>query len=124
MYQSTRRLAAWIACIAMLFATLAPSAARAVAASPSGTWAEICSAAGIMVVQIADDPAGGSGGVTVKGAHGNECVFCTHGLDATGAEQYRLTGGAAGGITRPTLFYQSPSPLAVWACRQSRAPPF
>ncbi|WP_426104632.1 DUF2946 domain-containing protein [Massilia sp. TSP1-1-2] len=115
----TRRFAAWIACFAMLFAALAPSAAQAMAASRGDTWTEICSAAGVKMVK-----ADGADAQQVS-VHLEHCPFC-----ATHAPAIALLPGTASSMpllkgrdTHPSLFFQSPSPLAIWTLAQSRAPP-
>ena len=124
----TRRLAAWIACFAILLAALAPSISQAVAnakqQSGSG-WAEICSVAGIRFVQVdgATSDDGKSAGKAMQMEH---CAFCsTHagsvGLPPTSpALPLPVASGTA---IFPALYYQSPAPLFIWSTAQSRAPP-
>ncbi|WP_426191169.1 DUF2946 domain-containing protein [Massilia sp. DWR3-1-1] len=115
-----RRLAAWLACLAMLFGALAPTLSQAnAAAAPAGGWTQICSASGSRMVQLdmadpSQDP-----------VHLEHCPFC-----ATHADAVALPPGAAWSVplllpaaTHPVLFYQSPRPLAIWRAAQSRAPP-
>ncbi|MES2323526.1 MAG: DUF2946 domain-containing protein [Pseudomonadota bacterium] len=112
----TRRIAAWIACCAILFAALAPSISQAVTISQGGTWAEICSASGTRLVKI---DAGDTG------LHFAHCPFC-----ATHAAPLGLLPSAGFVLplleTResyPSLFYHAPRPLPIWTAAQSRAPP-
>lgn len=115
-----RRGAAWLACSAMLFAALAPAMSHATAARGSDVWTEICSAAGIKMVQTADgqgDPA--------DPAPVEHCDFC-----ATHPTHVALMPGKASSMPLllgrdcyPALFFQSPRPLAAWIHAQSRAPP-
>ncbi len=124
MYTMNRRFAAWIACFAILFAALAPSISHAMAASRGDAWTEICSAAGIKLVAVADgqgDPAD----VRSPTSHLEHCPFC-----ATDACSVSLLPGSAwsmpllkGRDTHPSLFFQASSPLAIWTLAQSRAPP-
>ena len=125
----TRRLAAWIACFAILLAALAPSISRAVAnakqESGSG-WAEICSVAGIRFVQLvqADDGAADekSGGKAMQMEH---CAFCSTHAGSVGLppSPVLLLPVALGSAIFPSLYYQSPAPLFMWSTAQSRAPP-
>lgn len=119
-----RRLAAWITCLAILFAALAPSISQAMAASSGGAWTEICSAAGITLVKVADgrgDPVD----APASSSHLEHCPFC-----ATHPSAVDLLPGSLWSIpllkgrdTHPSLFFQSPTPLAIWTLAQSRAPP-
>jgi hypothetical protein len=119
--QITRRVAAWIACLAMLFAALAPSFAQA---ARGGDWTEVCSAAGVKMVKTLP----GQGDPADPGSmdkHLEHCAFCaTHPTPSL-----LLPGNASsmplllGRDSYPPLFFQSPSPLAAWLHAQSRAPP-
>ena len=119
----TRRFAAWIACLAMLFAALAPSVSHAMSATGGNVWTEICSAAGITMIKA---PQGQGDPVDADSAsHLEHCAFCaTHPTDIV-----PLPGGVgyapvlSGRDIYPRLFYQSPSPLAAWTRAHSRAPP-
>ena len=125
----TRRLAAWIACFAILLAALAPSISQAVAnakqQSGSG-WAEICSVAGIRFVQVVEDGTTEDGKSAGKAMQMEHCTFCsTHagsvGLPPTSpALPLPVISGTA---IFPALYYQSPAPLFIWSTAQSRAPP-
>lgn len=69
-----RRCAAWIACIAMLFAAMAPSMSHAMSVRGGDAWTEICSAAGIKMVPAADGQGDPATSVTL-----DHCAFCaTH----------------------------------------------
>ena len=125
----TRRLAAWIACFAILLAALAPSISQAVAnakqQSGSG-WAEICSVAGIRFVQVVEDGTTEDGKSAGKAMQMEHCAFCsTHagsvGLPPTSPVLPLLV--ASGTAIFPSLYYQSPAPLFIWSTAQSRAPP-
>ena len=115
-----RRGAAWLACVAMLFAALAPSMSHAMSARGSDAWTEICSAAGIKLVQATDGQ-----GDTTDAAPMEHCDFCsTHPTHVA-----LLPGNASsmpvllGRDSYPPLFFQSSRPLAAWLHAQSRAPP-
>ena len=120
MHTTIRRFAAWIACFAILFAALAPSVSHAMAAARGDTWTEICSAAGIKMVKVED-----SADAKQTSRHLEHCPFC-----ATHPAPVALLPSSAGSMpllegrdTHPSLFFQSPSPLAIWTLAQSRAPP-
>lgn len=126
MHKITRKLTAWIACFAILLAALAPSISHAVsAAQGSGAgWLEVCTTAGAKLVQVADaqNP---SSLPAEKGMHFEHCPFCS-----THAGSVYLPPNAdfilpvvSDAPLLPSLYYQSPRPLFIWATAQSRAPP-
>jgi hypothetical protein len=116
-----RRISAWIACFAILLASLAPSISHAIeAASKTGSLDEICTVAGLKTVTAvpADSPA-------QKQLHFEHCPFC-----ATHAGSFALPPPADLTLpvvsvfpAYPSLFYQAPHPFFVWTTAQSRAPP-
>ncbi|WP_332877444.1 DUF2946 domain-containing protein [Massilia sp. S19_KUP03_FR1] len=122
----TRRFAAWIACIAMLFAALAPSISHAMSTLPGDPSTEICSTSGSKFVKVTAS----SDDVSYPGKHPlvhvEHCPLC-----ATHAGTFPLPPSAGFIIplietqaTHPLLFFQAPHPLAIWTAAQSRAPPF
>ncbi len=111
----TRRCAAWLACIAILFAALAPSISQALSTASSATQTEICSTGATKLVKV----------TAGKALHFQHCPFC-----ATHAGSFALPPSASLAMplpearhSRPFLFYQSPRPLPIWTVAQSRAPP-
>lgn len=121
-----RHLAAWIACMAMLFAALAPAISQAAAAAHDDVWSQICSASGTRMVkmQMADDASSDAG--KQMAGHTDHCPFC-----ATHAGSFALPPSAGVALplvaplpSFPFLFFQAPQPLAIWTVAQSRAPPF
>ena len=123
----TRRFAAWIACVAILLAALAPSISQAVAnakqESGSG-WAEICSVAGIRFVQV-DAGATDDGKSAGKAMQMEHCAFCSTHAGSAGLPSSPIVPlpVASGTAIFPALYYQSPAPLFIWSVAQSRAPP-
>lgn len=114
------RLTAWLACLAMAFAVLAPSISRATAV---GGWTEICTSAGMKLVKLADDDGTRlPSGSLMQGEH---CPFCAHHADLAGpVPQAPAMAHPIGlGETVPRLFLQAPRPLFTWTPAQSRAPP-
>lgn len=125
----TRRLAAWIACFAILLAALAPSISQAVAnakqQSGSG-WAEICSVAGIRFVQVVEDGTTEDGKSAGKAMQMEHCAFCSTHAGSAGlppTSPVLPLPVAMGTAIFPALYYQSPAPLFIWSTAQSRAPP-
>ncbi|MES2935412.1 MAG: DUF2946 domain-containing protein [Pseudomonadota bacterium] len=132
MKKTTRQIAAWIACFAILLAALAPSISHAMAAATgtNNSWVEICSIDGIKQIKAGESkvsslPDSKSSLPTEKDMASAHCPFCQ-----THASAFVLPPTAAvilpainGSNSFPALFYQSPSPLFIWAIAQSRAPP-
>jgi hypothetical protein len=119
-----RKLTAWIAMFAILLASLAPSISHAISAAKGELWMEICTVEGVKFIKF-----GGGSPETppVKKTTGLEhCPFCsTHGgaVGVLPSSEFAIPKLDAP-ATMPSLFYQSPRPLAIWASAQSRAPPF
>jgi len=121
----TRRVTAWIACLAMLFGALAPALSQALPAATGAPWAEICSISGTKLVNVGAAPGEDAHGTKHVAFHAEHCPLCaTHAgafaLPATAGFTIPLIAPQA---THPVLFFQSPRPLAIWTVAQSRAPP-
>ena len=151
MGQFTRRMAAWMACVAVLMASLAPSISHALAAA--GLSSVTTSSARIFagmpfphhLHQMPNDASPGeatysdgmqmeelrpqgshSPGSHSTAAHFEHCPFCfTHaGSFALPPTTALLAPAAVSNSDRfASLFYQSPAPLFIWTTAQSRAPP-
>jgi hypothetical protein len=126
MNRITRHVAAWIACFAILLAALAPSVSLAlsVAHDSGASWVEVCSAQGSKFVKV-DGKQSGTPWAPAKAMQAEHCPFClTHagsmGLPPAAGFLLSLPNGTP---MRPTLYFQSPRPLFIWAAPQSRAPP-
>lgn len=127
MNNSKPRLTAWIACFAVLLATLAPSISHALSAAQASNagWAEICTFTGIKMVKVEHPEHHDSSAPTEMGLHFEHCPFCfTHGgsvglLPTAGF----LIPAASRDEALPPLYYHAPRPLFIWAAAQSRAPP-
>jgi hypothetical protein len=123
----TNRFTAWLACFAILLASLAPSISHALSAAkdPTGLFAEICSANGAKPIQTGDTLNSKTSSPAQKILHLEHCPFCSSHAHAMGLPpntefQLPLLSGHG---PHPVLFYQSPRPLFIWAPAQSRAPP-
>jgi hypothetical protein len=128
MNKPTQRLAAWIACLAILFAALAPAISHAVTLAKRSdiSWMELCSATDHRFVQVSDSDGAPDSAAHHKAMQFEHCPFCsTHagsfGLPPATASVLLLSTGAVS--VMPPLFYQAPRSLFVWAPAQSRAPP-
>jgi hypothetical protein len=125
--QRARRFTAWIACFAILLASLAPSISHAISSAKesSGFFGEICSADGAKSVKLGNSLDSKTSTPVQKSLHFEHCPFCSShagaiGLPPSAGFQLPLLSGHS---LKPTLFYQSPRPLFVWASAHSRAPP-
>jgi hypothetical protein len=127
MSQRTRRFAAWIACFSILLAALAPSVSHALATGSrvGSLWSEICSATSPKLIKTDDGKTSNSSSSSEIGMYFDDCPYCcTHagssGLPPSPTFTFPFVRAA---LLHPSLFYQSPRPLFVWATAQSRAPP-
>ena len=121
----TRWMAAWIACVAVLFAALAPSVTHAFPVQGGLELMDICTAngPGVVTVSVADE--GLPKSVSEKLSHFEHCPFCSShdgGSAVFPAQQVALPAPGPAD-SHPRLFYQAPSTLTIWAPAQSRAPP-
>lgn len=114
----TRRITAWIACMAILFAALMPSLSKAMQSPRDLALGEICTTSSVKLK-------GGSVPVSDPAHHLQHCPFCSV-QDAP----VLFLPSAPQSITvidlparHPFLFFQSPRPLQVWLSARSRAPP-
>ncbi|MFC7297990.1 DUF2946 domain-containing protein [Herminiimonas aquatilis] len=117
---------AWIALFTLLFGSLAPSVSHALKAKSTQdtSWAEICSADGMRSIHV-ENQSPDSSAPSEHGLHMEDCPFCLNhagglGLPPSGTYAMPVTANVS---TQPSLFYQSPHPLFIWAAAQSRAPP-
>ncbi|MBA4266996.1 MAG: hypothetical protein C0453_18115 [Comamonadaceae bacterium] len=123
---STHRFAAWLATLAMLMAALAPAAAQVVADARGGAgWVQVCSASGMLWVQVdADiDVSNGAPGEPMADGSGH-CPWCKLGGGATGLPpvQTALVHPGVQGV-QPQTHFRSATPSAVRVSAQPRAPP-
>ena len=116
----------WIACIAIVLATLAPTVSRAltVASGLAVPSLEICSVAGGMTMLPAtlstDAPDTSKGSMRMV-----DCPCCSmHAatLDIPPTSLVLVSGEILTGLL-PLLFYQSATPLFAWTPVQPRGPP-
>jgi hypothetical protein len=117
-----RRLTAWIACIAILLAALAPTLAQALTAGAERAtpWSEICSAAG---TQPGAESLPGSDG---QSSHGiKHCPWCagSNHQFALPSAHYALPPAIARQATPADLQVHSPTGLKRRGIPQPRAPP-
>lgn len=124
--RATRRLAAWLTMLAMVLGALAPTVAHAIVAAKGGPdWVQVCSASGMVWVQIDDDGAhgAGEGGEKSLADAPRHCpLFNLHGtagLPPAPLQPMALAPRAG----QPPAPYQPVLTAAFWPASQSRAPP-
>ncbi|MEO5658940.1 MAG: DUF2946 domain-containing protein [Polaromonas sp.] len=132
----TRCFAAWIACFAILLASLAPSISQTLAAArdsgsvqtegcplPDEEPAEVDSAANLNIHAGHGD--NGAPSTFPKASHFEHCPFCfTHAGSFALVQSVPATLLEASGFSEfPFLFFQAPRLLFVWVAAQARAPP-
>ena len=117
--RSRRIVLSWIALVAILLVTFAPSATSALSASSGLPWDTLCSAANV-----------GSAGQDAPNKptppHAFEhCPYCALHTDLAPPPDPRLA--AAGTVLAfralPLAFTRAPRSNTAWACAQPRAPP-
>jgi hypothetical protein len=120
-----RRIAAWLALLALLWGALVPTLVQAaVASSDSPGWVEVCSTSGVVWVQVdadAEPPAGTP--APMQGAS-SSCAWClpqgAMGLPPTPTDAVVAVEAPE---AVPGVAFDSILPSAVWSTAQSRAPP-
>jgi hypothetical protein len=133
-----KRITTWIAILAVLLASLAPSISHALAAAGWTGYlhdTELCSEE----AESGEDEVPDAHAHDMHAAHAahdsqlpdthsmhfEHCPFCfTHaGSFGTPTTAEFLTPLAIGSPVLPSLFFHSPRPLFTWAAAQARAPP-
>jgi hypothetical protein len=116
-----RHLAHWIAIIAVLMSSVAPTVSQAVSLAQHGEGIsiEVCSATGVKMTQVIDvNDADESTQVT------DHCPLCVvQGNYALPLNHELSFAKPVNSNIYPQLFYQSPKPLFAWVALPSRAPP-
>ncbi|MDR7094961.1 DUF2946 family protein [Hydrogenophaga laconesensis] len=125
--RATRRLAAWLTMLAMVFGAFAPAVAHAIVASKGGPdWVQVCSASGMVWVQIDDGGAvhgaGESGEKSLADAPRHCPLFNLHGTAGLPPAPLQALALAPRAGQPPAP--EPPVPAAAfWPASQSRAPP-
>lgn len=119
------RQGCWIALLAMMALTLAPTLSHALApASGTPDWVEVCTSRGAQRLS-ADNRAGDHELPRSTNAHLEPCAYCSLAGHASA-----LPPGPAAGLSLPPtdeaprlLGLQAPSPPNAWRSALARAPP-
>jgi hypothetical protein len=130
-----KRLACWMACLALLWGALAPVLSHLVQRDVPAGWVEICSVTGAKLVRL-DDGAGRSGAAadTAAPAEPTErsrlhvtthCPYCALHVDALGLPPAAPAAPAmlSPSPPRPEPLRLTPRTPRTWASAQPRAPP-
>jgi hypothetical protein len=119
-----RHLAHWIAIIAVLMSSVAPTVSQAVSLAQHGQGIsiEICTTTGVKMTQVIDVSVASDAGESAE-ANG-DCPLCVvQGNYAFPLNQELSFAKPVNSNIYPQLFYQSPKPLFAWVALPSRAPP-
>jgi hypothetical protein len=119
-----RHLAHWIAIIAVLMSSVAPTVSQAVSLAQHGQGIsiEICTTTGVKMTQVIDVSVASDAGESAE-ANG-DCPLCVvQGNYALPLNQELSFAKPVNSNIYPQLFYQSPKPLFAWVALPSRAPP-
>ena len=127
-FAKSRRVAAWIAALAIMLSALAPSISHALVAYAGGPADSVlvCTSAGYKWVNVSTGEQPNAPAETEKaGNHFERCAFCgTHADTFTLAPLDGITAPVIDAVhLAPSLFHHSPRPLFVWSASRSRAPP-
>ena len=116
-----RHLSHWIAILAVLMSSVAPTVSQAasLAQNGQGISMEICTTTGVKMTQVidatdADESAQAAVQCPLCVVHGNFVLPLNHELSFAKPVNSNIY---------PQLFYQSPKPLFAWVALPSRAPP-
>ena len=131
-----RRLHAWLAIAAMLFAAMAPAVSRAMASGTDSLLIDVCSAGGVYYVQVPvaeaerylDSMLAGEGETDDSSVDSlSSCPYCsshTLGVGLPPLEPTVLLVAQGMRDAVPRLFLVAPRPLFTWSPASPRAPPF
>lgn len=116
-----RHLSHWIAIVALLVSSVAPTISQAVSLAENGNGIsiEICTTTGVKMTQVVnvndvDEPGQANSHCPLCVVHGNFVLPINQSLDFAKPQAHSIY---------PQLFYKSPKPLFAWVALPSRAPP-
>jgi len=135
---SKQRLLAFIAIVAILLNSLAPSISHIIASKNTLPWQQICTQNSIKLIASVIDGNNFLSDTITKSNPGQQndnnqsghlpmvdCGYCvTHaGSDSVFSKAFALTTTSITLRLFPALFYSSPDKLFIWAASNPRAPP-
>jgi hypothetical protein len=122
-----RHLAHWIAIIAVLMSSVAPTVSQAVSLAQHGQGIsiEICTTTGVKMTQVIDASVASVVSDADESAQASgHCPLCVvHGSYVLPLNLELSFAKPVNSNIYPQLFYQSPKPLFAWVALPSRAPP-
>ncbi len=122
-----RHLAHWIAIIAVLMSSVAPTVSQAVSLAQHGQGIsiEICTTTGVKMTQVIDASIANVASDADESSQANgDCPLCVvHGSYVLPLNHELSFAKPLNINIYPQLFYQSPKPLFSWVALPSRAPP-
>jgi hypothetical protein len=119
-----RHLAHWIAIIAVLMSSVAPTVSQAVSLAQHGQGIsiEVCTTTGVKMTQVIDVSVASDADESSQAS--GHCPLCVvQGNYALPLNQELSFAKPVNNNIYPQLFYQSPKPLFSWVALPSRAPP-
>ena len=119
-----RHLSHWIAILAVLMSSVAPTVSQAVSLAQNGQGIsmEICTTTGVKMTHVID--LGIAGNTDDLAQSGEHCPLClVHGNFVLPLNHELSFAKPENNNIYPQLFYQSPKPLFAWVALPSRAPP-
>lgn len=121
-FRAPKRLTSWIAAVAILLASLAPSLSHALGSTAGASWIEICTSQGSKWITEKSD---GSPSTPIASHIFEHCPFCSMHAPAPGLPPSLETAPLLieGHGDFPPAFYSAPRTLHAWASAQPRAPP-
>jgi hypothetical protein len=122
-----RHLAHWIAIIAVLMSSVAPTVSQAVSLAQHGQGIsiEICTTTGVKMTHVIDTSIANVASDADESSQANgDCPLCVvHGSYVLPLNHELSFAKPVNSNIYPQLFYQSPKPLFAWVALPSRAPP-
>lgn len=117
-----RRLTSWIAALAILLASLAPTLSHALASATGTNWIEICTTQGSRWIQAGDD---GTERAPAFAHLLEHCPYCSLHAPALGLPPVPALVHLPLQLSHaePLAFLSAPRTLHAWVSAQPRAPP-
>ena len=117
-------LSHWVAIVAVLMSSLAPTVSQAVSLTQNvqDISIEICTTTGVKMTHVIDLSL--SGNADESAQSGGHCPLCVvHGNYVPTLNHELSFAKPVNSNIYPQIFYQSPKPLFAWVALPSRAPP-
>ena len=121
-FRAHRQLTTWIAALAILLASLAPSLSHALASATGTDWIEICTTQGARWVDAGED---GSERAPASAHVLDHCPYCSIHAPALGLPPASDSAYQPSRLAHevPLAFLAAPRTLHAWVSAQPRAPP-